>query len=50
MLNLNARGLVLMKDRAKVKQLGMLAKKYNSSIILITETWLNDRLRVEKYV
>ena len=42
MLNLNARGLVLMKDRTKVKQLGLLAREYNCNIMMITETWLND--------
>ena len=42
MLNLNARGLVLIKDRTKVKQLGLLAREYNCNIMMITETWLND--------
>ena len=42
MINLNIRGLVLLKDKSKVKQLGLLASEYNCNIMTITETWLNE--------
>ena len=41
LININARGLVLIKDKSKIKQLEYLAKEQNCSIIIVTETWLD---------
>ena len=36
------RGLVLKKDRTKVKQLEMLMCEHNAAIACVTESWLDE--------
>ena len=42
MITINARGLILKKDRSKIKQLEVIIKDTNAVIVVVTETWLDD--------
>ena len=41
---INARGLLLKKDRSKIQQLDILAKYLNIAFIGVTETWFDDSI------
>ena len=45
MITLNVRGLVLKKDRSKVKQLENIAHENNAAVIILTETWLDESVQ-----
>ena len=44
MITLNVRGLVLKKDKSKVKQLEAMAIEYNAAVIVLTETWFDESI------
>ena len=42
LINLNIRGLLIKKDRSKVKQLEYIMRQNNVIFAVITETWLDS--------
>ena len=44
MITLNVRGLILKKDKSKVKQLEAMAIEYNAAVIVLTETWFDESI------